>query len=472
MNRTFYFFGIFFLTLLATAGIFQSILHFWLDNQIFALQSLATWLLAVIVVSTVGPLFLLKYFHFKKYSFAFYSGIALSIVTLVYLIILYQIVAARTLQNYYIPAITAAIIVSIVHAISLIVFPAGERVWLKAAGFGMLVVNLILGSVLIWSLNSQDVQVQNAAREILQWTALIYQFVLVLFIMNFRQELKSLKRAEVTKFPAYVENTISFVGFATFVFSLVTGVIITKEGNSTVYWTRKNFENAQALTDVYEARTFVDSKGQTLLYRLLKPLGYDPQKKYPLVVSLHHGGVHGIDNISQLSSEPSQILSSHFYRTRYEAFIFAPQSPPGSGFARMGNSPSTDSLVFEAIRALEVEFSIDEKRRYVMGISGGGYGSWHFISIHPEMFAAAVPICGGGNPDLAKNFADVKVWAFHGEKDNLVPVKLSRDMIKAMQHAGGDPRYTEFAGEGHNIWGSVNRKSGELFDWMFAQKRR
>ncbi|HKZ36264.1 MAG TPA: dienelactone hydrolase family protein, partial [Chryseolinea sp.] len=129
-----------------------------------------------------------------------------------------------------------------------------------------------------------------------------------------------------------------------------------------------------------------------------------------------------------------------------------------------------DSLVFETIDALGKEFKIDARRRYVTGISGGGFGSWHFITARPEMFAAAIPICGGGNPSLAQNIVNVRVWAFHGEKDRLVPVKLSRDMVEAIRNAGGSLRYTEFTGAGHLIWNEVNGTPG-LLDWLFTQKR-
>lgn len=473
MNRRFYLFGIFFLILLAAVGIFQCILHLWLDNQIFSLQSLSMWILATIFISMVASLLLLKYFHFKKFRFTFYSGIVVTVSSLFYLFVLYRIVAARELQDLYIPSMALTLIVSIVHGVSLIVSPAGKKVWLMAAGICMVVINLFTSVLVSWSsVNATDVQVQNNAREILQWTAFASPLVFVMFIINFRREMKALKTESASfTLPSYMEGVLNFVGFSLVVFALVTGVTMAKDGNTTIYWTKRNFENAQELARIYEARDFVSSKGEVLRYRILRPLDYDPQKKYPLVVSLHHGGVHGSDNVSHLSSEPSAILSSDPYRRKYPAFIFAPQSPAGSGFGRMINYPSTDSLVFEAIRALEKEFPIDEKRRYVMGISGGGYGSWHFISMHPEMFAAAVPICGGGNPAFAKNFIDVDVWAFHGEKDNLVPVKQSRDMIDAMKRAGGNPRYTEFPGEGHNIWTNVSRTSGALFDWMFAQKK-
>jgi predicted peptidase len=241
------------------------------------------------------------------------------------------------------------------------------------------------------------------------------------------------------------------------------------ENKTPAYWEKWNFERAQKLAQLFEARTFVNNQGEQLLYRLLKPLNYDAKKKYPLVVCLHHGGVHGNDNIAQLSSEPAPLLSNPINRSKYPAFLFVPQCPKGSQFGGIPNF-SIDSLVFEAIGALEKEFKIDTSRRYVAGISGGGFGTWHFICTRPKMFAAAIPICGGGDPGFAKQIKDIPVWAFHGEKDTNVPVAYSKDMIEAMKKEGGNPKYTEFACAGHYIWDRVENTPG-LLDWLFAQKR-
>lgn len=241
------------------------------------------------------------------------------------------------------------------------------------------------------------------------------------------------------------------------------------ENKTQANWEKWNFERAQKLAQLFEARTFANNQGEQLLYRLLKPLNYDPQIKYPLVVCLHHGGVHGNDNIAQLSSEPAPLLSDSINRLKFPSFLFVPQCPKGSQFGGSVDF-SIDSLVFEAIGALENEFNIDTSRRYVAGISGGGVGSWHFICTRPKMFAAAIPICGGGDPAFAKQIKDIPVWAFHGEKDTDIPVEYSRNMIEAIKNGGGNPKYTEFAGKGHNIWDRVENTPG-LLDWLFSQKR-
>ncbi len=167
---------------------------------------------------------------------------------------------------------------------------------------------------------------------------------------------------------------------------------------------------------------------------------------------------------------PAPFLSSHAKRIQYLTFIFAPQCPVGAGFSRLHGYNSIDSLVFEAIEALDDEFAINKSRRYVASSSGGGFGSWNFICSRPDLFAAAIPICGQGNPALAPKAAEVPVWAFHGAKDRQVPQTGSREMIEAIRNAGGEPKYTEFPNAKHYIFEEVKSTPG-VFDCLFEQQK-
>jgi predicted peptidase len=248
--------------------------------------------------------------------------------------------------------------------------------------------------------------------------------------------------------------------FSTLVSTLVWGskLVIESQPNTVT-------ESAKRMAEPFEARTYVSKSGNTLRYRFMKPIDDDPKKKYPLVLCLHHGGTHGTDNIIQIDgSGAAQLLSSSGNRNTYPAFIFVPQCPQMYTWADIGES------VIETLQSLESAYTVDPKRIYVTGVSGGGYGSWYFICAHPKMFAAAIPVCGAGDTSLAKNIIDIPIWVFQGEQDNLFPARLSREMIAALRKAGGHPRYTEFPGEGHNIWGQVSETQG-LLDWLFAQER-
>lgn len=238
------------------------------------------------------------------------------------------------------------------------------------------------------------------------------------------------------------------------------------------------------IADLFDTGTYVSVEKDTMHYRLLKPLNYEPSQKYPLVVCLSGGAGRGTDNIRQIAgSKSAQVLSTLENREKYPAFVFVPQCPPGSDWGRtLGkkereslikrgrhNQPSVENLVFEIISELEEEFNIDTTRRYISGQSMGGSGAWHFILNHPKMFTAAIIVCGGANPDLAKKVTDIPLWVFHGEKDDRISVDFSRNMVTAIQEAGGNPKYNEFPDVGHGSWHQAYDTPGVL-DWLFDQR--
>jgi len=138
----------------------------------------------------------------------------------------------------------------------------------------------------------------------------------------------------------------------------------------------------------------------------------------------------------------------------------------------MPKTPSTPmKLALAALDQVRKEFSTDEKRLYITGLSMGGYGTWDAIARHPDLFAAAVPVCGGGDDSTAPLIKDLPIWCFHGGADTVVPTHRSRTMIEAIKKAGGSPKYTEFPGVGHNSWDKAY-SMGEMIEWMFEQKRR
>jgi predicted peptidase len=229
-----------------------------------------------------------------------------------------------------------------------------------------------------------------------------------------------------------------------------------------------------------ERHTFTKEKG-TLLYRLMKPAGYDPsgKERYPLVIYLHGAAGRGTNNTSQLRSGVEEIVS---YGQKHPCFVLVPQCPPDQMWVKISplearnNLPLTpkptepSALVLELIDALVLEHRIDKDRIYVTGYSMGGYGTWELISRRPDLFAAAMPLSGGGDPAQAEKLTKLSLWVFHGALDPLAPVARARDMIAALKKAGGEPKYTEYPGAGHDTWTRAYRDS-EVLDWLFGQRR-
>lgn len=100
----------------------------------------------------------------------------------------------------------------------------------------------------------------------------------------------------------------------------------------------------------------------------------------------------------------------------------------------------------------------------------GGYGTWATAAAQPEMFAAIVPIAGGGDPEQAKSLASIPVWAFHGENYTVAPVTGTTQIVEGIRRVGGEPKVTILPDEGHGICGKVCERE-ELWRWLFNQHR-
>jgi lysophospholipase L1-like esterase/poly(3-hydroxybutyrate) depolymerase len=229
----------------------------------------------------------------------------------------------------------------------------------------------------------------------------------------------------------------------------------------------------------FEARTFTSKEHMQLGYRLLKPRNFDAKKKYPLVVFLHGSGERGSDNVAQLKHGASLFLKPEV-REKYPCFVFAPQCPAEQTWSAVqgwtGGNPFeeeptvTMTLLMAALDEVVREYGVDQDRLYLTGISMGGYGTWDILTRQPKRWAAAVPICGGGDPARIGPTKGVALWAFHGAKDTAVPVVRTKEMISALEKAGGKPLYSEYPYEEHESW-TLAYNEPELLPWMFAQKR-
>lgn len=230
-----------------------------------------------------------------------------------------------------------------------------------------------------------------------------------------------------------------------------------------------------------EPKTFAAAGGKTIPYRLLRPDGVEAGKKYPLVLVLHGAGERGTDNAKQLihvwDKGTGPLGRPEFAAAK--AFAVLPQCPDGKQWVDVPwakgsyKSPPVSEpleLALQLVDAAIKEHPIDPDRVYVMGLSMGGYGTFDAVQRRPELFAAAVPVCAAMDVSKAKAVAAVPMWVFHGDKDTVVPVSGSREAVAALRAAGATPRYTEYAGVGHNSWAPAFREK-ELWTWVFAQRR-
>jgi predicted peptidase len=235
-----------------------------------------------------------------------------------------------------------------------------------------------------------------------------------------------------------------------------------------------------ALGATPEAREWKAADGSVIKYRWSAPEKIEPGKTYPLVLFLHGAGERGDDNKAQLKHGVIPIIKGA-EKLGNPVFLIAPQCPryqwwsaPAQDRTRL-NAANQPNALLENVLALVTEVQkkhpVDPKRLHVTGISMGGFGTWDLMARAPGHIASAIPICGGGDPALARKFKDVPVWAFHGEADEVVPVQGTRSMIEALEKAGGKPKATYYPGVGHDSW-TRTYDNPEVIRWLLEQVRQ
>lgn len=233
-------------------------------------------------------------------------------------------------------------------------------------------------------------------------------------------------------------------------------------------------------SSLFSHEQFIGTKGDTLKYRQLFP-DANNMRKFPLVIFLHGSGERGNDNEAQLkwgvdNFATDQNMASH------PCFVIAPQCPENLGwanFSREGNgttmilqkTPSkTMALLIDLINDFVKKNNVDANRIYITGMSMGGFGTFDLIARYPNLFAAAVPVCGGGDVSTANAIKNMPIWIFNGAEDPSVDPSFSLNMLEALTKAGAHPGFTQYPEVGHFSW--IHAYSDPLMmEWLFRQHK-
>jgi len=225
----------------------------------------------------------------------------------------------------------------------------------------------------------------------------------------------------------------------------------------------------------FRKKVYADKKGERLPYRLYVPLGYDANQKYPLLLWLHGGDGRGSDNVKQISGNNQ--LATHFWagkdvQLKFPMFELVPQCPSGDNWSDPELNQPTKwlELTMSALAEVEKEFSIDPDRVYLAGQSMGGLGVWSTLQAYPGKWAAAVILSAYDNFTNVNALAHTPLWVFQGAADETVPVTLVRDMMKQLNKAHSNLRYTEYPKTDHEVWNKAFAEA-DLLPWLSSQKR-
>jgi predicted peptidase len=220
-------------------------------------------------------------------------------------------------------------------------------------------------------------------------------------------------------------------------------------------------ESTQAGGPVQSVHKLSKKVDVTLDYLLYLPPGYESQKAWPLILFLHGAGERGSD-IEQVKVEGLPKLIEHGKNLPF--IVVSPQCPAGDAW--VWKLKSLSALIDE----IAAQYKVDQDRIYVTGLSMGGFGTWALAAYAPERFAAIIPICGGGELTSVPRLKRMPVWAFHGAKDDIVPIERSREMVDALTKVQGKAKLTVYPELGHHSW-KATYDNPEIYEWLLERKR-
>ena len=227
--------------------------------------------------------------------------------------------------------------------------------------------------------------------------------------------------------------------------------------------------------DLYKPSAFDD-----MHCRIMTPPSFDPEQKYPVIVSLHGAGGKGTNNKKQLKDWNLQLTDKQI-RKNFPCYVVAPQVD------QLWNSDHLQKIK----SIIDTLPSTDMDRIYILGHSMGGHGTYIFTQLDPDFFAAAAPSAGSGlrrtepfiDPEKIK---DLPIWAFHGDKDGVCPIEKDQVVFDEMKRLGGNMKFTIWQGDNHGVSGKFipGAKNGKTYlsstrcnneddflTWLFAQTR-
>ncbi|MFA9457696.1 alpha/beta hydrolase-fold protein [Halalkalibacter sp. AB-rgal2] len=245
------------------------------------------------------------------------------------------------------------------------------------------------------------------------------------------------------------------------------------------------------IVDQFGEFTYRNEVGSEMPYRLFEPTTKS-NEEYPLVLFLHGSGERGTDNALQLLGNQSALVwANSEQQANNPAYVLAPQAPAHEELTAYWTEKPNDSLLEEVLEDVMEQYPIDRDRIYVTGVSNGGIGTWHIALKRPDLFAAAVPVCGIAiianysigepytpleDPSELEPVKDMPIWVFHAADDHLVDVRFSRDAVVALKSIGGRTiHYTEYPEgavepDGHFAWIPAYQNQ-EMIDWVFQQSK-
>lgn len=249
--------------------------------------------------------------------------------------------------------------------------------------------------------------------------------------------------------------------------SAVSNEPVRPEKVTEVYTFKNVFNKPAVIRKVYEDPI----NHNKLPYCLFVPEDYSPSKKYPVILFLHGAGELGTDNNKQINNISKMFECNGDFIAN--AILLCPQTYEWWELykATKGDNMGMLASAIHLLQEIQSTYSCDKNRIYVTGLSMGGFATWDLLEEHGNIFAAGVPICGGGSPHNAVKYLNIPIRIYHGTDDDTVSFRNSKQMYDAIRQAGGQKvTLIPLDGVKHNAWDPAY-SDRDMFSWLFAQDK-
>ena len=278
-------------------------------------------------------------------------------------------------------------------------------------------------------------------------------------------------------------------------------IVDTENGHRTPYFAAPNPWKGYQVPE-YSCGSIKADDGQTdLYYRMVKPIGFDPSKKYPTIIYVY-GGPHA-HNVDARWNYGSRGWETYMAGKGYLLFILDNRGSENRGkafeqvtFRQLGQEEMRDQM--QGVAYLKTLPYVDADKIGVHGWSFGGFMTISLMTNYPDVFkvgGAGGPVIDWhwyevmygerymdtpqANPDgykktsllyTAKNLKG-KLQIIQGYNDLTVVPQHCLSFLKACISAGTQPDFFVYPGEPHNMRGHQSthlheRISQYFIDWL------
>lgn len=209
-----------------------------------------------------------------------------------------------------------------------------------------------------------------------------------------------------------------------------------------------------------------DSEGYNFLLFMPENESQKVEGKYPTILFLHGIGERGNDLQILKKEGLPKILDGD---KNFPFIVISPQCPSTTEwyYTNEDNVRALNSMLDDAVK----RFPIDTNRIYITGLSMGGIGTWYFAIKSPHRFAAMAPIAFRGDGWSPCPANKIPAWAFHGERDNIIPVSSAQSIVNQFKECGGKIDFTIYPDLSHDCW-TRTYNNPELYTWFLKHNKQ